>query len=87
MPKLYWRKIEGGKEICFDNTPFLVDHEVTMDCQYGPHYWKDKETKMKRLQLQGSRKLGCHAHIKIHYYTVYSDYQVCDTASMTKRTS
>ena len=85
MAKLYWRKTEGGKEICFDNTPFSVDREVIMDCQYGPHYWKDKETKMKRLQLQGSRKLGCHAHIKIRYYTVYSDYQVCNTALMTKR--
>ena len=56
-----------------------------MECQYGSHYWKDKETKMKRLQLQGSRKLGCHAYIKIRYYTVYSDYQVRNAPLMTKR--
>ena len=82
---MYWRKTEGGKEICFDNTPFSVDREVIMECQYGPHYWKDRETKMKRLQLQGSRKLGCQAYIKVRYYTVYSNYQVCDAALMTKR--
>ena len=40
---------------------------------------------MKRLQLQGSRKLGCQAYIKVRYYTVYSNCQVCDAALMTKR--
>ena len=85
VPELYWRKTEGGKDIHFNNKPFSVHHEVIMDCQYGPQYWKNKETKMKRLQLQGSRKVGCHAHIKIRYYTMYSDYQMCDMASMTKR--
>ena len=31
--------------MCFSNSPFTVDCEVVLDCQYGPHYWKDKEPK------------------------------------------
>ena len=71
MNKLYWRKTEGNTTVCFTNSPFTVDREVVMDCQYGPHYWKDKETKKKQLRLQRTRKIGCCAHIKIRYYTVY----------------
>ena len=40
--KLYWRKTEGNTTVCFSNSPFIVDHEVVLGCQYGPHYWKDK---------------------------------------------
>ena len=43
--KLYWRKTEGNTTVCFSNSPFTVDREVVLDCQYGPHYWKDKEPK------------------------------------------
>lgn len=47
-----------------------------MDCQYGQHYFKKKESKHARLRLQGTRKTGCCAHIEITRYTLYPDYQV-----------
>ena len=82
--KLYWRKTEGNTTVCFSNSPFTVDCEIVLDCQYEPHYWKDKEPQ-KQLCLQRSRNIGCHAHIKIHYYTVYRDYQLCSVSFMTPR--
>ena len=67
--------------MCFDNSPFTVDREVLLDCQYGPQYWKEKEKKNKQLRLQSSRKKGCCAHIKLRYYTVYKEFQLCDTVT------
>jgi len=69
--------------VCFDNSPFTVDREVLLDCQYGPHYWKEKKKKNKQLRLQSSRKKGCCAHIKLRYYTVHKEYQLCDTGAST----
>ena len=64
----------------FDGVPFSVDKVSILDCQYGVHYWKkekkEKENKKKRLKLQGSRKIGCHAHIRTHTYTLYPDFQL-----------
>ena len=68
--------MEGGREISFDGVPFSVDKVSVLDCQYGEQYWKEKNNKQKRLRLQGTRKIGCHAHIKTHTYTLYPDFQV-----------
>ena len=38
-----------------------------------------KKCKKKRLCLQGSRKIGCHAHIEIKGYTLYPEYAVSQT--------
>ena len=85
MNKLYWRKAEGNTTVCFSDSPFMVNREVVMDCQYGVHYWKDKEPKKKQLRLQRTRKIGCNAHIKIRYYTVYKEYQLHNVSGMTSR--
>lgn len=76
LPKLFWRKKEGAREITFSGAPFSVDKDVVFDCQYGTRYWKEKRRKNVRLQIQTSRKLGCHAHIKVKCYTVYSDFKI-----------
>lgn len=47
-----------------------------LDCQYGERYWKERKKSNKRLRLQNSRKIGCHAHIMIHTYTLYPDFQI-----------
>ena len=75
--RIFWRKKEGSKDVSFDNTPFIVSEEKKMDCQYGKHYFKERQPKQcqkKRLCLQGSRKIGCHAHIEIKGYTLYPEY-------------
>ena len=82
---MYWRKTEGHTDVSFDDSPFTVNREVVLDCQYGPHYWQNKETKKRQLRLQSSRKIGCGAHIKIRYYTVYRKFQLNNVSSMASR--
>ena len=55
-----------------------------MDCQFGNHYYKEKSTgKGKgRTCLQGTRKLGCPAHIEVHVITMFPEYQLSSTDSM-----
>ena len=79
IPKLYWTTTEGGREVSFDSVPFSVDKVSVLDCQYGVQYWKEKqnkENKKKRLKLQSTRKVGCHAHIRTHTYTLYPEFQI-----------
>ena len=71
--KIFWEKKNA---INFDDTPFTIDKHTVLDCQYGQHYFKKKESKHARLRLQGTRKIGCCAHIEITQYTLYPDYQV-----------
>ena len=48
-----------------------------MECTTGrKKKEREKENKKKRLKLQGSRKIGCHAHIRTHAYTLYPDFQL-----------
>ena len=35
VPKLYWTKMKGGREISFDGVPLSVDKVSVLDCQYG----------------------------------------------------
>lgn len=77
--------MEGNTDVSFDDSPFTVDREVVLHCQYGPHYWQKTETAKKQLRLQSTRKIGCCAHIKIRYYTVYRKYQLNNVSSMASR--
>ena len=55
-----------------------------MECPFGRQgehpglpVWRSLlEGKGKRLKLQGSHKIGCHAHIRTHTYTLYPDFQL-----------
>ena len=47
----------------FDGVPFSIGEKRTMDCQYGQQYYKPRTTLNKRVRLQGTRKMGCKAHI------------------------
>ena len=49
-----------------------------MDCQFGQRYYKDKPQKSTRVKLQGSREIGCHAHIQLKKCVVYPEYKVTD---------
>lgn len=59
----------------------------TLDCQFGQHYYKEKDLKSSRLHLQGTRKLGCPAHINIFEYEVFTDYKVSfsDCKALSKK--
>ena len=40
------------------------------------HYYKPKQTSNKRLRLQGTRKMGCTAHIILRQYILYPEYGI-----------
>ena len=63
--RLYWSKTEGCNLLKFDGVPFSIDDVRTLDCQFGEKYYKQKKPLGKRLWLQGTRKLGCAAHVQI----------------------
>ena len=71
MQRLFWNKKEGGRLVHFGDVPFTVQEDRILDCQYGNHDFKSKEPQGKRLCLQGSRKIGCHAHVQYKTYTLY----------------
>ena len=60
--------------VSFDNIPFSLEEVRILDCQYGEHYFKKREKGSKTLRLQGSRKIGCQAKIRIKCYTTYPDF-------------
>jgi len=84
ITSLLLKKTEDGTTVSFDNIPFFLEVRI-LDCQYGEHYFKKRENGNKRLWLQGSRKTGCQANIKIKSYTTYPDYVLPDTTNMTTR--
>ena len=80
--RIFWRKTAGNTDVSFDNVPFSIFEERKLDCQKGDHYYKEKPAKQcekKRLCLQGTRKIGCPAHIHIKGYLLYPEYKLQDT--------
>ena len=73
MQKNFWEKYNGTN---FDNIPFTIDKQTDLDCEYGLKYFKDKECKHARFRMQGTRKMGCCAHIRIVHYILFLDYQI-----------
>ena len=71
-----WSQTSGGHTTEFSNTPFRLIEKKTLDCQFGKQYYKDKPRKSTRTMIQGSRKLGCPAHISIKVYELFSEYNV-----------
>ena len=59
-----------------EGTPFSIVETKTLDCQFGPRYYKEKPPKSSRVKVQGSRKIGCHAHIVIKKCVLYPEYKV-----------
>lgn len=68
----------------FNGAPFSVGDVRTLDCQFGEKYYKQKKPLGKRLWLQGTRKLGCAAHIQIKSFVLYPDYAVISSENVSK---
>ena len=47
-----------------------------MHCQFGNHYYKEKVQKSTKVCVQGTRKIGCNAHIVTREYILYPDFSV-----------
>ena len=62
--------------IDFDDIPFCVSESILFDCQYGQKYYKQKPKKGKKVWLQGTRKVGCMAHIEIKSFKLFPEYAI-----------
>jgi hypothetical protein len=69
-----WSQSSGGHTVEFNTTPFRLIEKKTLDCQFGKQYYKDKPRKSTRTMIQGSRKLGCPAHITIKVYEIFPEH-------------
>ena len=79
ITSLFLKKTEDGTTVSFD-IPFSLE-EVRM---YGKHYFNKRENRNKRLQIQGSRNIGCQAKLRSNpILHNYPDYVVPDTTNMT----
>lgn len=63
-------------QIEFDGVPFSVGEKRTLDCQHGNEYRKRQKLTGVRNRLQGTRKIGCHAHIVCKQYILYPDFAI-----------
>ena len=69
---MYWSHKTGDHVAEFSNKPFTLVKMRWLDCQYGKSYKKQAT----RLCLQGTRKIGCPAHIMTQEYEIYPEYAV-----------
>ena len=74
--RLFWCKSEGRKKINFNDTPFFIKETRVLDCQYGQQYYKQRPKQGKKMWLQGTRKIGCMAHVEIKTYVLYPQYAI-----------
>ena len=81
---MYWNKTEECKVLEFHGAPFSVGGVRSLDCQFGEKYYKQKKPLGKHLWLQGTRKLGCAAHIQIKSFVLYADYAVIPSENVSK---
>ena len=81
---LYWSKSEGRKVIEFNGVPFCVAGSTFYDCQFGQHYYKQEPKIDKKVWLQGTRKIGCAAHIEVKSYMLLYTLSTTDDDFLSK---
>ena len=69
-------------EVEFNYTPFTVSEIRRLDCQFGKRYYKEKPAKSNHTRLQGTRKIGCPAHITVKTLTLFPEYAIEDPSSL-----
>ena len=67
-----------GHVVEFGNTTFTVSAIRKLDCQFGKRYYKEHQCISARTQLQGTRKIGCQAHVVVRTITLYPDFQLSE---------
>ena len=70
-----------------DNVPFDIVETKRLECQFGPLYYKERKQNTHQVKLQGTRKMGCHAHIAIKQCTVYPQYKAKPSTGTSLRTA
>ena len=69
----------------FGGVSFSIGEKRVLDCQHGSKYYKQRKPTGKHTRLQGTRKMGCNAHIVCQQYILYPDYEVPKKECQNKR--
>ena len=69
----------AGTTADFEGVPFSVGERRILDCQRGVQYYKPKTGLGKRNRPQGTRKIGCKAHIILREYILCPDNNVANS--------
>ena len=56
----------------------MLEEIRKIDCQFGQQYYKDKKQKSTRVCVQGTRKIGCKAHVVTREYILYPEFNVAE---------
>ena len=83
--KIFWQHTIENEHTEFNYTPFTVSETRRLDCQFGKQYFKEKPAKSNRTRLQGTRKIGCAAHITVKTLTLFPEYAIEDPSSIGPR--
>ena len=70
-----------GRELQFNNTPFTTTEIRKLDCQFGNHYYKEHQGASSHTRPQGTRKIGCRAHITVRTTTLFPEFQLSEVES------
>ena len=66
-----------------NNTPFTIVETKQLDCHFGPHYYHERKPKSHRIVLQGTRKIGCNAHISIKKCNLFPEFEAVSKEKST----
>ena len=62
-----------GVSLREEKRPFSVNETRMLDCQFGQKYYKQKQKQGKKMWLQGTRKMGCMAHIEVKTFMLHTE--------------
>ena len=54
----------------------MISRTQKFDCQFGNHYYKQKQQSSKRTHLQGTRKIGCTACVAVYSIPLYPEIHI-----------
>ncbi len=78
---MFWNHSIEGHNITFDGIPFIVSSIRKQHCQFGHQYFKGRTSTSSRTRLQGTRKVGCPAHIHVHELILFPSFAVSNEPS------
>ena len=69
----------------FNGVPFIVSTTRKQHCQFGKLYFKERTASSGQTRLQGTRKIGCPAHVHVHELTLFPSFAVSEACALGSR--
>ena len=71
---MFWNHSIEGQKVAFNGVPFIVSSIRKQHCRFGRQYFKQRSAISGRTHVQGTRKIGCPAHVHIHELTLFPSF-------------